>query len=239
MHVSLGVGEAESIAEREIRRWSLERRAGERRIQEAEPAPLITISRQLGAGGNEVGYRLAERLAWPMYDRELVDEVARCAHASKHLVADLDEHRPHEVEAWLECIMTHELFDCQDYRNALVEVLHTLAAQGAAIVLGRGANFVPRLHPRLDVRVVAPLESRVARLMNRDRLTQAQAHEAVRRSDHDRREFVRRVHGGDWDDPAKYDLVINTGRLSIVEAVELTESTWRDLRSSIQAHVHA
>jgi cytidylate kinase len=226
-----------SMIDREIGRWSAERMANDRRLRHEEPAPLITISRQLGAGGREVARGVAERLRWPVHDSELVDEIVRHAHVSKHLVSDLDEHAPHEIEAWLESIITHELFDCEDYRHALVEVLHDLAARGSAIVLGRGVNFIPRVHPRLDVRVVAPLDVRVARLMNRDGFTDSQAHAAVRRSDHERREFTRRVHGADWDDPAKYDLVINTGCLSLTEAVELTETTWRDLQRQVRSRL--
>lgn len=232
------VGELYStIIEREIGRWSCERMANERCLRHEEPAPLITISRQLGAGGRELARGVAERLLWPIYDRELVDEIVHRAHVSKHVVAELDEHAPHEIEAWLESILTHELFGCEDYRNALIEVLRGLAERGCAIVLGRGANFVPRVHSRLDVRVVAPLEIRVARLIHRDGLTLAHAHAAIRHSDHERREFTRRVHGADWDDPAKYDLVINTGHLSLTEAVGLTETTWRDLQRQLQAHV--
>jgi cytidylate kinase len=67
-------------------------------------------------------------------------------------------------------------------------------------------------------------------------MSKSQAHAAIHHSDHERREFTRRVHGADWDDPAKYDLVINTGHLSFAEAVDLTETTWRDLQKQVHSH---
>jgi hypothetical protein len=229
--------ETDNMVEREIGRWTMERLAVERGFDHERdlPAALITVSRQLGAGGGEFASRLSARIGCPIYGRELVDEIVRQFHVCRNLVDDIDEHAPGKVESWLESIITHEIFDCEDYRCALVEVLDKLAAQGPAIVLGRGANFLPRVHPRLDVRVTAPIEARVARLMNRQGLTEAQALAAIRRSDHERREFTRRAYGGNWDDPSRYDLVINTGRLSFDEAVDLTETMWNDLHK----HTHA
>lgn len=219
----------EWIVEREIARWRLSGAAAER-VVPGEPAPLITISRELGSGGRELAKTLGARLHWPIYDRELVDEMVRQSHVSRQLVMDIDEGIANRALLWVGAMVTQELFDYEDYRSILLHILAALSEKGSAIVLGRGANFAPRHRPRLDVRIIAPLEARVDRLMRRDGITQTQALAAIRRSDQQRREFTHHVYQGRWDDAGNYDLVISTGFLTVVEAAELVEDALKDLR---------
>ncbi len=227
----------EWIVEREIARWQVSRAVAERVGSSGAPAPLITISRELGSGGRELARTLGGRLHWPVYDRELVDEMVRQSHASRQLVLDIDEGVASRALLWLGAMVTQELFDYDDYRSILLHILASLAEKGATIVLGRGANFAPKRHPRLDVRIIAPLESRVERLVRRDGITPAQAMQAVRRSDQQRRDFTQRVYQGHWDDASNYDLVINTGYLTVVEAAELVEDALKDLAHLTNAAV--
>ncbi len=219
----------EWIVEREIARWQASRAAAERGTREARPQPLITISRQLGSGGRELVKTLGTRLNWPVYDRELVDEMVRESHASRELVLDVDERVASRALLWMGALVTQELFDYDDYREYLLHILATLAEKGSAIVLGRGANFAPKHLPRLDVRIIAPLESRIERLVRRDGISAAQATLAIRRSDQRRRDFTQRVYQGRWDEASNYDLVINTGNLTVLEAAELVEDALRDV----------
>lgn len=219
----------EWIVEREIGRWRLSGAAAERADRDAAPPPLITISRQLGSGGRELAQTLGARLCWPVYDGELVDEMVRQSHASRQLVLDVDERVASRAQFWLGALVTQELFDYDDYRTLLLHILDTLAAKGSAIVLGRGGNFAPKHHPRLDVRIIAPLESRVGRLMRSEGITEAQATHSIHRSDQRRREFTQRVYQGQWDDASNYDLVINTGNLTVVEAAMLVEDALKDM----------
>ncbi len=219
----------ESMVEREIARWRASRAVADRVVRANAPVPLITISRQLGCGGRDVANTLGARLHWPVYDRELIDEMVRKSHASRELVLDVDEQVTSRALLWMEAIVTQELFDHDDYRSLVLQILASLADKGSAIILGHGANFAPRHHPRLDVRIVAPLESRVERLVRCQGITQSQAILAIRRSDQGRRDFTRRVYQGDWDDASNYDLVISTGKLAVSEAAGLVEDALKDL----------
>lgn len=223
----------EWIVEREIGRWRLSGAAAERVAPPGEPAPLITISRELGSGGRELAKTLGARLNWPVYDRELVEEMVRESHANRQLVMDIDEGVSSRTVLWLGALVTQEIFDYEDYRAILLHVLNSLSEKGSAIILGRGANFLPKHHPRLDVRIIAPLEARVERLVQRDGITPTQALAAIRHSDQQRRDFTHHVYKGRWDEAGNYDLVISTGFLSVVEAAELVEDALRDLE-----HLH-
>jgi cytidylate kinase len=219
----------ELIVEREIARWRMSRAAADRLTRPSVPAPLITISRQLGSGGRELAKTLGARLHWPVYDREIVDEMVRQSHANRQLVLDLDESVANRALLWIGAMVTQELFDYDDYRALLLRILSSLAEKGSAIILGRGANFAARLGPRLDVRIIAPLEARVERLVRRDGISSQQAMLVIRHSDQCRRDFTQRVHQGHWDDASNYDLVINTGKLTVFEAAELVEDALKDL----------
>ena len=100
---------------------------------------------------------------------------------------------------------------------------------GSVVLLGRGAGFVPRSRPRLDVRVIAPLDQRVERVAVQRELNRQQAQKICERTDKERGDFVRRLFDADWADPSHYDLVINTAKLDIPTAVTLLETAWRQL----------
>jgi cytidylate kinase len=219
----------ELMVDREIARWRMSGVAADKITPPWVPAPLITISRELGSGGSEVAETLGARLHWPVYDREIVDEMVHQSHISRQLVLDLDESVANRALLWIGAMVTQEFFDYDDYLELLLRVLASLAQKGSAIILGRGANFVKRLGPRLDVRIIAPLEARIERLVRRDGISPHQAMLAIRHSDQSRRDFTQRVHQGHWDDASKYDLVINTGKLTVLEAAELVEDALKDL----------
>jgi cytidylate kinase len=221
------------MVEREIGRWRLSGAAADRVVLPGEPAPLITISGELGSGDRELAKTLGARLRWPVYDRELVEEMVRESHTNRQQVLDIDEGVASRAVLWLGALVTQEMFDYEDYRSILLHIMDALSEKGSAIILGRGANFAPKHHPRLDVRIIAPLGARVERLVWRDGMTRMQAMAAIRRSDHQQRDFTQHVYQGRWDDAGNYDLVISTGFLTVLEAAELVEDALRDLR-----HLH-
>ena len=224
-----------SLVERQVGQWQVERTSAERNeARSVELAPLLTVSRLLGCGGRELAHWVAQSTGLPLYDGELVDEIVRRSHAPRALVAEVDEHAPGRVGHWLEGVLAQDFFDANDYRRYLTAVMKSIAAAGSAVILGRGANLVPHPQPQLDVRVVAPLEMRISMLVRRLGISPEQAVLTIRRSDQERRAFTRRVHHADWNDARRYDLVINTGRISMEDAVALIETSWNRLMLKIQ-----
>jgi cytidylate kinase len=224
--------EIEALADRQVRYWNLDRDARKRQAERNPPFPIITVSRQLGSGGCAVANALASKLKCQVYDRELVHEIAKRAHVSSVLVEELDERACRRIDIWLETLFDHDLFDFGDFRRSLTEVVQTIANLGPAVILGRGANFVPRRSPRLDVRVVAPMETRLKRLMERLQMDEPSARVALAQSDVERCKFTHRVHHADWNDLRHYDLVVDTGILSVEEATALVHARWVELEKA-------
>jgi cytidylate kinase len=100
--------------------------------------------------------------------------------------------------------------------------VETAADSGQVVIIGRASQVI--LAPRrnvLHVRVVAPLQARVAYVAVREGLDEVSARGRVQLKDHDRSRYLQTVYHHHVDDPMLYDLVINTGVLSLDKAVEL------------------
>lgn len=218
----------EAIADRQYRHWrvgQLDEQTGE---SPEPPQPIVTISSQLGSGGGEIATGVAQALGCPLHDRDLVTEMARRAQVDEALIESLDEKVCGPVDIWLEPLFGHGMFDFEDYRCTLYEVVEDLARLGPSVMVGRGVNFLPHSVRRLDVRVVAPIRTRVAWLMERLGLDEKGALAAIKASDSDRRKFTRSVHDADWESLAGYDIFVDTSILPVDEAVAYIHSVWCD-----------
>lgn len=91
----------------------------------------------------------------------------------------------------------------------------TIARHGRAVIVGRGAQFILRPERTLRVRAFAPPEVRIARIAERDRISRDEARAVVLRHDAERNAFCRQHFNADPSDPHHYDLLLNTGTLSV------------------------
>jgi cytidylate kinase len=195
---------------------------------------LVTLSRQLGAGGSEVAEAVAEALAFRLVDRALVDSVAARAGVRPEDVARLEERTPGFLERFLHASAA-ELPDAfvpptgalEDFEEAKLvratrALVRELAAEGRVVIVGRGAWAILAGDPAaLHVRVVAPREQRVARLVERLRSDAKTAQNLLARSDAERARYFQEYYGLDVNDPTHFDLVVNTARLGVAGAAAL------------------
>jgi cytidylate kinase len=209
------------LVDEAIRRWELEQRA-RRPLQ--QPRPVITVSREYGARGAELARLLAQRLGFACWDQELLHEVARTSQAPERLLLALDEHRRNVVSELTSLVAPRPT--ASEYFHALVQVVHTVAAQGSAVIVGRGAQFALDRDAALRVRVVCPVALRVQHLMASRGRSRAQAEEELGRVDDERRDFVLENYHRDPVEPSAYDLVVNTGTFTLPAAAALVESAY-------------
>src|SRR4051812_38463635 len=158
------------------------------------PIRLITISREYGAGGSELGVLLGEKLGWPVLDHELVRQLAARLSCEEGEVRALDEHAPSFLErlAAVAVVTAPEsrvhstpwATDPDCVAAAAREVLLEAAQNTPLIVVGHGGNCLFRNRPDvLRVRVTAPFEVRVQRVARRTGSSPQQAAADVRRRD--------------------------------------------------------
>jgi len=183
--------------------------------------PCLLVSRERGSDGTSLSHLIGERLGWRVYDREVVEEVARCAQVREQLIASVDERvRSHwsETARWL---AEGEGVGRQTYLVFLRQVLLTLGHHGDVIIIGRGAHHILPPECAVRLRVVAPIEVRAKRLAERGNISLAKARHEVERTDAERTAFIREAFSRDAASPLEYDLVLNTGEMSLEVAANI------------------
>ncbi len=213
----------EELVDRQVRRWELEQRST------ASPPrpPCVALSRLPGSGGAELGQLVANKLDYGFFSIEIVDQIARAQGIQQSLVAGVDEHVRSVIERHVVDAFRSRAFTESEYLRHVVRAVSMLSQRGLAVILGRGAPFILSQEQALRVLVVAPTSMRVERRAKERALEQEQAVELVAREDAERRAFLRHHFGVTPDDPALYDLVVNTGTLGMDVAAALVVDALR------------
>jgi cytidylate kinase len=203
-----------------------------------EPRPIagrqvrvVTISRQYGSGGGEVGARLAHRLGWELLDHAVVQRVAAALNLTQAEAEAGDErslsfvsslvHGARSLDPSLLDDQPLGLADMETYCRTVRSVIESAASIGHVIIIGRGGQVLLAGRPDvLHVRLVAPLEQRIAYVAYREGLDQAAARRRLVAKDNDRERYLQVAHGRRTDDPCLYDLIINTGGVDLDSVVD-------------------
>jgi cytidylate kinase len=171
----------------------------------------ITVSRKLGTHGSDIAKRVASELGYRFYDTEAINQMAQELGVLES-VREVDEKTPS---------LFQRIFSQRPvvYLERLYSVIYELAKQGDAVFLGRGSHLLLRDFPcALHLRVTASPEARIRTLMDQG-FTRDAAARAIKRSDDERSAVLKFAFGVDWEDPARYDLVLNMDKLSVNLAV--------------------
>lgn len=191
---------------------------------------VVTIGRQYGSGGREIGELLANRLGIGFYDKKLVLEAAERSGFSTEAFVKQDESAPRGL-AWLfsyssKGFMNHsgiplddQLFIAQ--ANAIKDIAH----QGSCVIVGRCADYVLEdLHDELDVVDVflhSTEEARVRRIARRNDLTPDEARARLKQIAPRRANYYERYTGRKWGDLHHFDLTMSTALLEPSAAAEV------------------
>ncbi len=211
------------LVEKQMRNWELTRQQHleiEERGPQIPVADFVTVSQAVGSAGGQVARQLAQRLGWPLFDKEILQHMAGDDQVRTRLYEKMDQ----RDTSWLESMMRNLLqgeYRKEDYPYRLSEAVLALARQGPAVFLGRGADFILPPDRGLRIRILAPHEVRVATYAQQNQCDQETARTEIARAEHEREEFFRRCFGQPKVDPTRFDLMINLGRMSPDEAVEV------------------
>lgn len=198
--------------------------------------PVLTVSRQYASGGSSVAQLTAGRLGWTLIDNEFVDRVAERVGLSPEEVAEREERVPGLIErlAGALAVSSAEVFmaaaqpgDAADREMVRVTeaVIEEAVQHGDVVLVGRGAQaFLSRRADTLHVFVVAPRKIRIARAVDRRNVPEREATRIVDDTDEARRTYVQTHYRRTWDDPANYDLVLNTDRITYEQAADVIVS---------------
>ena len=193
---------------------------------------VITIGRQYGSGGREIGRMLADELGIRYYDKELLTEAAKSSGVNQELFEAADERTPSFFSnlwsfnlgfnsgAYL--LGNTPLSDDSIY-SAQCAVMKQLAEKSSCVIVGRSADYVLRTHPRLvSIFIHASLDARVARIMRRNDCDTVDAAKSLAaKKDKLRSSYYNFYTDKTWGDAASYDLSIYSSKLSSQEVCKV------------------
>lgn len=217
----------DKIVGKHLQIWETRREVTARRAREVDGAahspigPYLSISRLPFSQGDEVAARAAEKLGWELFDRAIVDHIARDANVLGKFVESLDERCRSTLDDLIQTTLDTGSLGNQAYLRHLRRVLMTVAMHGNAVILGRGANFILPPEAGLRVLITAPAGRRLAALSRARGLAAAEAARELRQLDLQRRDFLRSHFLAGGQELDHYDLIVNMEMMDVEAAATL------------------
>ena len=191
----------------------------------------IAISRESGARGTSTAREVGARLGWLVYDHELVERIAKEMKLRTSLLESVDEKRVSWLQECAESFASAPSVTKSSYVRHLVQTLLSLAAHGECVIVGRGAAQILPVETTLRVRLVAPVEWRIAAISQKLGIAKEAAAREVAKIDCERHCFVKDHCHKDPTGATQYDLILNSSRYSVTECADLIVEALRRLQT--------
>lgn len=187
---------------------------------------VITISREFGSGGREIGFRLAEKLGIPFYDKEIISLAAENSniaeeafHANDEVIGkqervDSEYVSVNPFSLLYEVPVSDQLFMLQS------QVIRKLEQEGPCVIIGRCSDII--VETGFHVFICAGMKKRVERMLSLEKGGETKKMEArIREIDRKRRDYYQFYSGNEWGNPRNYHLSLNSGKLGVETCVDI------------------
>ena len=174
-------------------------------IKASQPGTIITINREHGTAGKQIGKVVAEKLNIPFYYKEMTALAAQESGLDKAFISDLNDNAPGILnELYLSTTVVKQAVIAQE------QVIHKIADNGACVIVGRAADYVLRNYDNvIRIFIHAPKEYRVNKIMEMYGDTREEAYRYLKRSDDARAAYYRNISGQNWGEPRNYTLCLD------------------------------
>lgn len=186
------------------------------------PQPVITISRQHGSGGREIGRKLAEQLGIPFYDNELIEQAAASSSIDKSFFENAETSGTSDLIRHLSEEVRHDLSVEDKVFLHQAQLIRQIASQGPCVIVGRCADYV--LKDRKNVVkafVYADLDSRKYRIAHIYQESDEKALNSIEKTDKKREQYYNFYSGQKFGDAANYDICLDSGVIGIDQCIEI------------------
>lgn len=196
---------------------------------------LITIGREFGSGGRELGRRLADELGIAYYDNEILEEIIKETPYSKTYVQEISESRPaalypiHFGVSWAHSnAPLNQTMDVYAKQN---EVLHKLADKSSCVIIGRAGDYILKDHNPFRIFVYADMQSKIDRCRDRNAdksISDKEIVKHIKKIERGRKSFYEFYTNTKWGDKSHYDLMINTSGQNIKKLAHILALTFKE-----------
>ncbi len=184
---------------------------------------VLTISREYGSGGREIGEAVSKLLGYEYIDKDaILSDIRKTGQKWEQWAKELDEHCP---SVW-------EKYDWsfRGFAALIQKVILEHAVRDNVVIMGRGGNFLLKDIPHaFRIRMHAPLAVRIERIINREGVDTETARWLCDKTDSERSCFIHSIYGKRWDDAAEYDKVFDTDRKTLEEIIDIVKETLRGI----------
>lgn len=189
---------------------------------------IYAIGRQFGAGGRSIGKRLAQQLNIPFYDKELIAETAKASGLSDQLLSDMDEKHMNSLLFSIVMSVQNKNMTPENRPVELiayegqVSAVKNVAEKGDCVIVGRAADCI--LQDNHDVTsffICAPIEKRIKHVSERDKISEHEALEKIKRLDKSKESYYNSFSEQKWGRAESYNLCLNTAEISEDDALRL------------------
>ena len=187
---------------------------------------VITVGRQFGSRGKEVGQALASRLGIAFYDKELITLASKESGLCQEFFEKADEKNSGSLLQAFAAGFTFGSFQENDFLSndklfqIQSEVIRKIAEKSSCVIVGRCADYILREKKRkVDIFVHAALEKRVWTVAHRQSISEQEARDMIRKMDKTRPNYYNYYSDKQWGVASSYDLCVNSGLLPLEETV--------------------
>ncbi|MFC1490139.1 AAA family ATPase [Candidatus Latescibacterota bacterium] len=204
---------------------------------------VVTVSRLLGSGGDVVAAKVAETLGYGLVDTGLILEVAKRAGVSVNKVRSFDEKYQSRIIEWMKNLISPRIgkilsdeenqLDSETYIDYVTTIFAGLAEKKKVVIVGRAGQYILKdVEHAFHVRIIADEPFRVKCVKDRYNISEHEAKGMITKSDSMRKNYIEHHFHSDWEDNQAYQMVLNTSKLSINEAVDIIVSAEQKFSST-------
>ena len=185
-------------------------------IKPSKKGVIITIARQHGSSGKQIGKIVAEKLGIPFYYKEMTALAAQESGLDKEFISDINANAPETLHSlYLSTNVIQQAIVAQD------KIIRKIADNGSCVIVGRAADYVLRDYENVvRIFISAPEEYRIKRIMDVYRDSEEKAKRNMRRSDNARSAYYENISGHKWGDSKNYNLCID-GSIGVEKCAEI------------------
>ena len=177
---------------------------------------VITIGREFGSGGHEIGMKLAEKLGIKCYDKELLELAAKESGLCEELFASQDEKPTNSFLYSLVMPINHKVFLAQ------FDAIKKLAERESCVIVGRCADYALEDNPyAVSVFIKASLDERVQRIKRIYELNDSKAADLIQKTDKRRASYYNYYSSKKWGEAKSYNLCIDSGLVGVDGAIDM------------------
>ncbi len=203
---------------------------------------IITIGREFGSAGHEIGEKLAKTLQIPFYDKELLSRAAKESGFCEEMIISHDEKPTNSflynlvMDTYSMRLPAQGMVDMplnQKVFLAQFDTIKKIAEEGACVIVGRCADYALEDNPNhVSIFIEADMDAKIRRIMEKYRLNEGKAREMIIKKDKERRSYYNFYASKKWGRSDTYDLCIRSNLLGIDGTVKLLTQFVNDFEES-------